>query len=251
MTQPDSRLDQFESALLTELRRYAAEQPAPAPVPVRRRRRLAAVSLAGLAAGTAAVVGLTTLGGSPAYAVNTNADGDVVVTVHRLDDAAGLEKALAAQGIDADVSYDADGSNGPTTVGIGPDGQPVIGGDVPDPPPVTEGDGGRKEPEAGTIEKHSSVTAGGEGDAGAVTESEGLPPGEDPCGFTPGGPSESPADLTKSGSDWVLTIPAGSPLMDRHVTIGTSAQGELSVFYEGDQPGSFCGVSQLKMQKVE
>lgn len=244
------QLDSFESALLTELRRHAAEQPSTAPVPTRRRRRLAAVSLAGLAASTAAVVGLATLGGSPAYAVSTNGDGDVVVTVHRLDDAAGLEEALAAKGIDADVSYSAD-SNGPTSVGIGPDGEPVIGGELPDPPPVVEGDGGMTEPDAGTIEKHSSVSAGGEDEGGIVTDSQGLPSGEDPCGFTPGGPSESPADLTRSGSDWVLTIPAGSPLMDRHVTIGTSAQGELSVFYEGDQPGSFCGVSQLKMHDVE
>ena len=37
-------------------------------------------------------------GGSPAYAVDQNSDGDVIVTVHRLDDAAGLEKALLAEG---------------------------------------------------------------------------------------------------------------------------------------------------------
>ena len=45
----------------------------------------------------------------------------------------------------------------------------------------------------------------------------------------------------------MLTIPVGSPLMDRHVTIGTDANGGLSVFYAGDQPGSFCGVSRLKV----
>ena len=176
-----------------------------------------------------AVFGLGGTGGSPAYAVSTTSDGDVVVTVHRLDDAAGLEKALKAQGIDADVSYDADGNDGPTTVGIGPDGEPVIGDELPP-------------PSDGAVE--GEAAAGG----GAVTESNGTPPADDPCGFEPGNPGASPADLSKVGSDWVLTIPAGSPLMDRHVTIGTDVNGGLSVFYAGDDNGSFCGVAQAKAQ---
>lgn len=232
-------LDAFESALLAELRRHAT-QPAVAPVPVRRRRRrrVLAVAAAGLAASVAGVVGLTTLGGSPAYAVDVQGDGDVVVTVHRLADAAGLEKALRAQGIDAEVSYDTDGDDGPTSVGIGPDGEPVIGDEPP--PPAGE------VPDGGTVEEHSSVSGGSDAQ-GQVTESEGLPAGEkDPCGFSPGNPAASPADLSKVGSDWVLTIPAESPLMDRRVTIGTDANGGLTVFYAGDQAGSFCGVSQMK-----
>ena len=35
---------------------------------------------------------------------------------------------------------------------------------------------------------------------------------------------------------------------DRPVQIGTDAQGSLSVFYGGNEPGSFCGVMQAKAQ---
>jgi hypothetical protein len=63
-------------------------------------RRLAAV---------AAIVGAsapTGLGGSQAYAVTERSDGDVVVTIHRLEDDDGLEQALADHGIVANVTYD-------------------------------------------------------------------------------------------------------------------------------------------------
>ena len=228
-------LDSFESALLAELRQHAT-QPARSPVPVRRRRRrIAAVVATGIAASVAGVVGLSGAGGSPAYAVAVDNDGDVVVTVHRLDDAAGLEKALRAQGIDADVSYDADGSNGPTTIGIGPDGEPVLGETLPLAPPeggVTQEHGSSLSPDSAT---------GGADEQGTVRDGEGLPAGvDDPCGF------DSPADLSQHGADWVLRIPAESPLQDRHVTIGTDANGGLSVFYAGEMPGSFCGVAQAK-----
>lgn len=228
-------LDSFESALLTELRQHAT-QPALTPVPVRRRRRrIVAIVATGIAASVAGVVGLSGAGGSPAYAVAVDGDGDVVVTVHRLDDASGLEKALRAKGIDADVSYDADGSNGPTTVGVGPDGEPVIGGELPDPP------AGAATEQHGSLS--SGTSAGGEDEASTVTSGQGTPPAGDPCGFEAG---SSPADLVQDGSDWVLTIPAGSPLMDRHVTIGTDASGGLSVLYAGDEGGSFCGVAQMQ-----
>jgi hypothetical protein len=223
-----SRLDTFESALLTELRREVAEHPAPLAAPVdarraRRRLRLAAVGAAGIAASVVAVFGLGGSGGSPAYAVEENADGDVIVTVHRLDDASGLEKALAAKGIDADVSYDADGF-GPT-FGIGPDGEPAGGAG-----PATGAD-----PTGG---EQGHVEIQGE-DGRGHTESgpQAAQPGDDPCGL--GG---DPATLTQQGSDWVLTIPADSPLQDRHVEIGTDSTGALSVAYAGDDPNSMCGM---------
>jgi hypothetical protein len=237
-----NQLDSFESALLAELRRHVAEQPVRVPARPRHRRRLVAIGATGVAASVVTVFGLGGTGGSPAYAVGTNADGDVVVTVHRLDDAAGLEQALAAKGIDADVSYDADGTQGPTSVGIGPDGELQVD---QDPPPLPEGGTGTVTQEKRT----GSLSSGGADDQGAVTQSSGTPPEDDPCGFDPTDAGASPADLSKNGSDWVLTIPAGSPLMDRHVTIGTDADGGLSVFYAGDQPGSFCGVAQATVHR--
>ena len=161
-------------------------------------------------------------------------DGDVVVTVHRLDDAAGLEKALRAKGVDADVSYDADGTDGPTTVGVGPDGEPVIGEGNPPPPPegaITEDAGLGLERDADRRRRRGGSRQGRRG---------ACPPVTTPAASTPR-PSS-----TQDGADWVLRIPAGSPLMDRHVTIGTDADGGLTVLYAGDKPGSFCGVSQMQ-----
>ena len=112
-------LDTFEQSLLGELRQHVAART-PAGPDLRRiwTGRLAVAGLA--AAGTAAVavaVGLVTSVVTPtaAYAVEAQPDGDVVVTIHDLSDASGLEHALSAYGIAADVSYRPDASQ--------PDGQ--------------------------------------------------------------------------------------------------------------------------------
>ncbi len=98
-------LDSFESALLARAAPAGGRAPGPAsPARPRRRLRLAAVGATGVAASVVAVFGLGGSGGSPAYAVDKNSDGDVVVTVHRLDDAAGLEDALARHGASTPTS---------------------------------------------------------------------------------------------------------------------------------------------------
>jgi hypothetical protein len=225
-------LDSFESALLLELRQHVAEHPAPEPVRARRPRRrlrLAAVGATGVAASVVAVFGLGSAGGSPAYAIDQNSAGDVIVTVHRLDDAAGLERALLAKGIDADVSYDPSPSDGTFSVDdAGP------GADAPLPELGSQ---------SGTDEGPSSSQQGG---GGAIPQTTPVPGGkDDPCGF--GDPLEPPATLAQEGDDWVLTIPAGSPLLedDRHLDIGTSVDGTLMVTYAGDQPGSSCGLASM------
>jgi hypothetical protein len=216
-------LDSFESALLLELRQHVAEHPAPEPVPVRRPRRrlrLAAVGATGIAASVVAVFGLGGTGPSPAYAVEQNSAGDVIVTVHRLDDAAGLEDALRDKGIDADVSYDAEGSMGQFSH-TEPDG---AGGQAP------HGEGG--------------LSTSGEGEepgGGAGPSTSGPAAIEEACG-----PVEPPpATLAQDGEDWVLTIPAGSPLHERHVDISTDASGALAVQYAATVPGSYCGVTTM------
>jgi hypothetical protein len=69
------------------------------------RRRVVASAAAAAAASVAVVVGSLTMGTSAAFAVEQEGNGDVVVTIHRLTDAAGLEKALREHGIDAQVTY--------------------------------------------------------------------------------------------------------------------------------------------------
>lgn len=102
--QPDRQLDAFETRLLSELRREVSHATSSVPVPRRGRRRFA--MLAGAA--TAAVVGVVfvpSLGTAPAYSVAEGNLGEVHVEINRPEDAAGLERALAEHGINADVTY--------------------------------------------------------------------------------------------------------------------------------------------------
>ena len=108
--QAHRQLDPFETALLAELRREVAEHPAPAPAPrrpPRRRLKVAAAGAVATAAATVVAVGLTGGGptASPAFAVDANPDGSVNIVIHELDDADGLEAALADHGIDATVHF--------------------------------------------------------------------------------------------------------------------------------------------------
>jgi hypothetical protein len=101
-------LDTFEQSLLLELRRHVVAQT---PVQPDRavRRRWVAGGVAGLVtSGAAAVVislGTGVAGPTAAYGVESQPNGDVIVTVHDLTDASGLERALAAEGVHADVRH--------------------------------------------------------------------------------------------------------------------------------------------------
>jgi hypothetical protein len=208
------QLDTFEAALLTELRREVAEHPAepsaPAPAlrrPPRRRLRVAALAAAAVAAFVATVLGVGGPAGtgslaSAAYAVEKAPDGGVVVTIHALEDAAGLETALADEGVDATVDFEADG--------------------------------------LGEADPH-----------GGIRYEFNLPLGNAPAGTRPWsfdmdelcGPLDpAPATLEHAGDDWVLTIPAGSPLLSRRLAINTDGEGQLLVSYDGSEPGTGCMV---------
>ena len=100
-------LDTFEQALLGELRQHIAASNAAQST--RRRRWTAPVVVGGLATAAATAIAITlgasVVGPPPAYAVDSEPNGDVRVTVYHLADARGLEYALAAKGIHADVTY--------------------------------------------------------------------------------------------------------------------------------------------------
>ena len=107
----------FEDRLLSDLRTMVAERPASAGAarapraggwlasPPRRRPVLAGglAVAAVVAAGTGLV--LVSGGSTPAYAVEANGDGTVTVEISSLQDAAGLERELRAEGIPAVVRY--------------------------------------------------------------------------------------------------------------------------------------------------
>ena len=95
-------LDTFETALLGELREHVADRRTTSTAPTSWRRRL--VALAAVAA--TAVAGFA-LRPDPAFAVDAK-DGDIVVTISSLEDADGLEQALADKGVTADVDYESE-----------------------------------------------------------------------------------------------------------------------------------------------
>jgi hypothetical protein len=97
----------FEERLLVELRGVVEAEPAPG---ARRRvggRRLALAGglVTAVAAAATAAVFLLSAGTQAAYAVTKNADGSVTVEVDSLTDAAGLQSALEAAGVNAVVEY--------------------------------------------------------------------------------------------------------------------------------------------------
>jgi hypothetical protein len=104
-------LDRFENRLLGELRAVVEQREHPAPPAARPRPRRGpwAVAVAAAAAVAGALVLVPTLQAEPAFAVSQGAAGRVDVQVNRIEDADGLERALAAEGITADVTYLADG----------------------------------------------------------------------------------------------------------------------------------------------
>ncbi len=230
-------LDHFEAGLLQELRAHVATRSPEAAVepetPRSHKRRWAAGFAVAAAAATAFVV--ASPGGpatSPAYAVDEDSDGDVVVTIHRLEDSAGLEDALRDKGIDAEVSFQpSDSGDLGITYYVDSEGNLGQG------PPPTEG---------GSTDVQEDNAGGGpelESSGGAVTGVEPAEGGEGPgpadCGWDQG----DPATLSQEGDDWVLRIPADSPLQDREVRITTGEGGDLMVSYPGNTPNSHCGVA--------
>jgi hypothetical protein len=101
-------LDSFEATLLAELRSHVTKRNAPPKHS--RRRRWAWASVPVVAAGAVAT-GLALAPTSSAYTVHKAGNGDIVVTIKRLDDAHGLERALRADGVTAEVNYGARPTN--------------------------------------------------------------------------------------------------------------------------------------------
>ncbi|PWJ56335.1 hypothetical protein SAMN06264364_101311 [Quadrisphaera granulorum] len=117
----DQRMGAYDARMLTALRELVAEQSsaeqssaAPGGAHERARRRWTRNPLLVAAAAAAVVAGglvvVPTLQAEPAWAVSRDAAGDVDVQVNRFDDAAGLERALEAEGIHADVTFLPDGT---------------------------------------------------------------------------------------------------------------------------------------------
>lgn len=216
-------LDNFDIALLAQLRSEVTKEPA-------RRVRRGALSLGGVAAASAAaIVGVTVFGSSApaaAYAVDRGTNGDITITIHRLSDAAGLEKQLASYGIKAHVSYQAaresqapgDAAGG---VDLSPMGQGDVGGSV-----IT------------------GQASAGSASNGSLDRNAG--------GGACGDPSHPAFTANLGSNDYVITIPKASPLQHADSELSITTTGDvsktlagLSVDYTVD--GQHCGMGSLSV----
>ncbi|MDP4507403.1 hypothetical protein [Nonomuraea turcica] len=139
-------MSNFEERLLSALKeeittRTAEDRMTTTVTPVQRgsRRRFAglAAAVAGVAAATTAVVVMTGIASSPAYAVTKGTDGSVDVHISSLTDPEGLEAELAEAGVKSVVDYLPAGQtckeprgqqgsvSGPFSVSMGSDGAGV------------------------------------------------------------------------------------------------------------------------------
>ena len=207
------QLDTFETALLAELRREVAEHPAPAQAlrrPPRRRLNVVAAGAVATAAATVLAVGLSGGGptASPAFAVTADPDGSVNIVIHRLADADGLEGALAEHGLDATVHF-----------------VPVEDGNAPPEPEVD-----------GSYVTYPSDAA----------RSCGIDNGPGPAMLVPGWAlnatdrGSSPRGQQYDDAEYVLQIPADSPLFQRPLILDVGSPGSISMAYPSSVPGKYC-----------
>lgn len=98
-----SELDSFEAQLLGELRLEVENRSAHRST--RSWRYWPQSIAAAFVAVLCGAVAIVTVWSAPAFAVDARAGGIVEVKVNRLEDAAGLERALQSEGVNADISY--------------------------------------------------------------------------------------------------------------------------------------------------
>jgi hypothetical protein len=166
-------------------------------------------------AATVTAIGLTPRGAptaAPAFAVDGNPDGSVSLVIKRLDDAHGLEAALAAHGIDATVHF-----------------VPTPEGQVP-PKPEIDGVWSDDRPGPGNP--------------------CGIDDGPGPAILVPGGSQALGKNrpelgtIPVGGGDFVLEFPADSPLLDRKVILDVGNPGSFWITYPSSTQGEWCGFGQ-------
>ncbi len=263
-------LNKFEESLLTELRTYAQERSADSAESAvsshakpKSRNWLIGVAATGITA-IGVAVAFSALAPTPAFAIDAQADGSIIVTVRELSDEAKLQEALAERGIEAEVNFNAqslaDGSvvtmsdaDGNVSVQVGdPSDLPVEpAGTVADeeyditvdsdntPGTLTESD-----VDSGTIsrveERDDTLhierqTASGSQDADQqaavdeVTDGSGV----DSCR------DSSAPSVTKVDEGWRIEVPAGSPLRELASKWLVDEDGQVIIVFQ-PAPNTWC-----------
>lgn len=188
-------LDSFERELLVELRSVVIQRNAAIAShspQAKRHKHTRVLAAVGAAAAAALAGGGLLLGGSPAFAVDTEAGGVVVIRIHEFKDANALESALAARGIDASVDYSGQGSS----LTVNEQAEGTLGGpELPTDGPLAPTD---PAPMDATF---SNDTSNG-------------------CGLNEAG--ELPIALEKDGGDYVVTLAGPTLASDSALSISTA-----------------------------
>lgn len=201
-THSEETLDTFDIALLAQLQQAVVSRSA-APRRVAR-RRVVGLSAA-VAATTATIVALTTVGSpSAAFAVDRSPGGAITIRIHQLSDASGLQRDLATFGITAEVNYQASSVTS-----------------EPAPLKAAPNPGSGQTPLLSTGSASSTTTLGGASLGGAPSTSA--------CGD----PSHPALTATLDGGDYVVTIPSDSVLRQSDSVLKITTSGDLQANVAG------------------
>jgi hypothetical protein len=217
-------MNKFEDSLLSELRTVVAAREPRRPLTSRLRKPgFVALPAGAIGVAAAAVLGVTALGGATAaYAVTTAPDGDLVVTINSLSDASGLQSQLRADGINADVNYDASAVPSPGVKVPAPSTPPgiVSGGGVVQSSSHSSSYGYGSGSAPGG---HPALAQGVQGVAKSGTGSDSAPPAI--AGAPAGTPQPVSVQITNDST--TITIPKGDVNSNYtlHITTSGSESG--------------------------
>jgi hypothetical protein len=259
----NNNLNSFQVALLNELRQEVSDHPRdhrsdPDRLVISgtsrpswaRRGRVAAGLVATAATASVAILAGTGGGGvataaaftitEPAGASTTAAGNrDIVVTIHELADADGLEAALAKHGIRATVNYldsSLPGTNAPAADTLD------YGGWIPEADAEAAKAANPADPlGCGTYDKYFEVKST-KTEEGTSLEFSPATPDKSNAELSTDDDQGAPATLEQIADGWELAIPADSVLHDKKVYISTDVDGRLWLYYPGTWPGAHCTV---------
>jgi hypothetical protein len=224
-------MNNFENSLLSELRTVVAEREPRGPLASRLRKPgFVALPAGAVGVAAAAAVAITSLGGAgAAYAVTTAPDGDVVVTIKSLSDAAGLQSQLRADGINADVNYDASALPGPGVKAPAPRTPPgiVSGGGVVQ---SSSHSTGYAYGSGGSTGGHAALAQGVQGVAHSGSGSDSAPPAI--AGAPAGTPQPVGVQITHDST--TITIPKADVNSNYtlHITTSGSESGVAGLHFD-------------------
>ncbi|SNT15443.1 RNA polymerase sigma factor, sigma-70 family [Micrococcales bacterium KH10] len=234
-------LNKFEESLLTELRTYTQERSADSAESTvsshakpKSRNWLIGVAATGITA-IGVAVAFSALAPTPAFAIDAQADGSIIVTVRELSDEAKLQEALAERGIEAEVNFNAQSLADGSVITVS-DADGNVSVQVGDPSDLPVGPAGTVADEERDDTLHiERQTASGsqEADQQAAVDEVTDGSGVDSCR------DSSAPSVTKVDEGWRIEVPAGSPLRELASKWLVDEDGQVIIVFQ-PAPNTWC-----------